>query len=276
MASGRSVRLSYPYEPAHPMVIEYLEDLVAIYTRLKELQPDIDSAFDRASRQIGYVVVTTLPVTMQIGDRGAVQSIAVGADHLKGTLFEQEIVQKTLKGVAGKPVQRLSSQDPVPPRSYNVYVLWKAALELKLLTDWMEPAHLSRFVGGPQLAIPAQQMAQLKWEAHEPAHWFDPGIALGAEDALQIEAIDRVYTDLHLADRVASLRRVVRPEVREPAHFHTEPVHLAPPEVREPAHFARPEVREPAHLAQIEQGLQSDKGAQLAAELTALLKKYGY
>jgi hypothetical protein len=70
-------------------------------------------------------------------------------------------------------------------------------------------------------------------------------------EAVLIEAIDQVYSDLHLVERVSfyrqSLGRVVRPEVKEPAHFR-----------------------------RIEEILQTEKGAGLAAELAALLRRYGY
>lgn len=62
-----------------------------------------------------------------------------------------------------------------------------------------------------------------RWEWQEPAHWFDPGIATAVEELVLIEAIDRVYPELRLVDRVAfvreALRKRVRPEVMEPAHF---------------------------------------------------------
>jgi hypothetical protein len=61
-----------------------------------------------------------------------------------------------------------------------------------------------------------------RWEWQEPAHWFDPGIAIAVEELVLIEAIDRVYPELRLVDRVAfvreALRKRVRPEVVEPVH----------------------------------------------------------
>jgi hypothetical protein len=47
------------------------------------------------------------------------------------------------------------------------------------------------------------------------------------EDAIQIAALDEVYPELRLAERVAFNRymayRVVKPEVMEPAHFLHRP-----------------------------------------------------
>ena len=93
----------------------------------------------------------------------------------------------------------------------------------------------------------------------EPVHWFDPAAALPIEEGVLIHALDEVYPDLKLLDRVTAARQTltgIGPEVREPAHLR--------PEVRDPAHFnvadilrsatasgsalARPEVREPAHF----------------------------
>ncbi|MGO9975927.1 MAG: hypothetical protein ACLP01_24600 [Solirubrobacteraceae bacterium] len=59
-------------------------------------------------------------------------------------------------------------------------------------------------------------------EVLEPAHWFDPGVAIGVEDAVVISAIDEVYPELRLAERIAADRLALRqipPEVKEPAHF---------------------------------------------------------
>ena len=68
---------------------------------------------------------------------------------------------------------------------------------------------------------------------------------------LLIEAIDQVYVDLHLAERVAmsrqSARRAVLPEVQEPAHFR-----------------------------RVEEILQAGRGAEFGRELAALLTRYGY
>jgi len=43
------------------------------------------------------------------------------------------------------------------------------------------------------------------WE--EPAHWFDPGTIIAAEEGVLITAIDEVYPELRLADRISHYRR---------------------------------------------------------------------
>ena len=63
-------------EPAHPSVIRLYDDLLDIYRHIREVaQTDIDAAFDDVSRQIGYVVTATLPVDLELGDKGAVKGV---------------------------------------------------------------------------------------------------------------------------------------------------------------------------------------------------------
>ncbi|KKO19332.1 MAG: hypothetical protein DCC43_10490 [Candidatus Brocadia sp.] len=208
-------------EPAHPAVVKLYDDLIDIYTRIRErYQKEIDNAFDRISRQIGFVVTTTVPVVFEIGDKGEFKRMGMGAEHLKDTLFDKE-----LSKVFGP------HPDPwkVAAGKYNLYLVWFDALHLKLRTDWMEPAHFFRerfaadIASGPMAGISSRALKQ-GWEWQEPAHWFDPGIAIAVEELVLIEAIDRVYPELRLVDRVAfvrdALRKRVRPEVMEPAHFH--------------------------------------------------------
>lgn len=205
-------------EPAHPAVVRLYDDLITIYARIREkYQGEIDTAFDRISRQIGFVVTTTVPVVLEVGDKGEHNRISMGAEHLKDTLFDKE-----LSKVFGP------QPDPwkVAAGKYNLYLIWFDALHLKLRTDWMEPAHFFKERDIRTSAVSGISSKALKrgWEWQEPAHWFDPGIAIAVEELVLIEAIDRVYPELRLVDRVAfvrdALRKRVRPEVMEPAHFH--------------------------------------------------------
>ncbi len=253
MAQENFVRRRDWVEPAHPSIVKRFDELVAIYTHIRDrFQETIDIAFDQVSRHIGFVVTTTIPVVIDIGAGGKLRGISMGAEHLKGTLFESELLD------ALKSKSDSSEMWNARAGKYNLYLLWYDALKLKLRTDWMEPAHFQRPVGSvrPEIAelsaARAQEaLAHVRWDVREPAHWFDPGIAINADEAVLIEAIDQVYTDLHLVERVAfyrqSLRRVVRPEVKEPAHFR-----------------------------RIEDVLQGEKGAELGVELAALLRRYGY
>lgn len=253
MAQENFARLRDWVEPAHPAIVEHFNDLVGIYTRVREqFQKPIDAAFDRISRQIGFVVTTTIPVVLEFGTNGALASINVGAEHLKGTLFEKELLP------ALNAKSKTSDVWKISPGKYNLYLIWYDALKLKLHTDWMEPAHFRRVGGvveseltGLAAARTQEALARVRWDVREPAHWFDPGIAIGLEEAVLIEAIDQVYSDLHLAERVAFYRQTaVRP--------------------------VRPEVQEPAHFRRIEELLQAGKGAEFGTELAALLRRYGY
>jgi hypothetical protein len=208
-------------EPAHPAVVRLHEGLIQVYRVMHERQREIDAAFDRVSSQIGFVVTTTLPVRMDVGGDGAVKSAALDGEALSGTLFEKEF--PSLVGqLTSKPLTN------VPAGSYRFYLIWYNALKLKLRRDWLEPVHVIRglvdaIVGqqGPAAALPATAAA-VRPEVREPAHWFDPGIAIAVEDAVVISAIDEVYPELRLAERIAADRlaiRRIRPEVMEPVHF---------------------------------------------------------
>lgn len=203
-------------EPAHPAVIRLYGDLLDIYRRIREVaQREIDAAFHDISRQIGYVVAATIPVTLEVGEGGAVKSIAIGADHLRGTLFERELLG---------PLKKLDKVGAAAPGSYKIYLIWTDALKIKLRKDWIEPAHFMM----PSM-FDRYRVDPARWvgpEVHEPAHWFDPGLLLSAEDAILISVIDDAYPEIRLAERVAitreTLRRKVFPEVIEPAHFRAK------------------------------------------------------
>lgn len=211
-------------EPAHPAVVKLYEDMVAIYSLIREkCQKEIDGAFDSVSRQVGFVVTTTVPVVFNIGDKGVIKNIAMGSENLKGTLFDREL-SAALRSLVDHPGP---SPWKVAPGTYKIYLLWHDALSLKLRTEWMEPAHF--LTQGLATEIQSELRAGLLGriprpgcEWCEPAHWFDPGTAIAVEDAVQIEAIDRVYPELRLVDRVAAIRAALRtqvgPGIREPAH----------------------------------------------------------
>ncbi len=287
--------ISHWKEPAHPSIVKLHDDLVSIYSRIREkYQKEIDNAFDRISRQIGFVVTTTVPVVLEVGNRGDVKGIRMGAEHLKGTLFEKEL---------SSALESLAGGDLIPALTegtYRLSLIWFDALKLKFRTEWMEPAHFR--TARTEIAAKFEGTIPIPWV--EPAHWFDPGYVIGAEDAVMIEAIDEVYPELRLIDRVALSRetlRKVRPEVMEPAHFLEVESNLlaelasmlhryagVSPEVMEPAHFRQfnkglaselasvlrrygavgSEVKEPAHFRQIDSGLLS--------ELASLVRRYGY
>ena len=222
-----------PPEPAHPMVIKLHDDLVVLYTGIREkFQVKIDQAFDDVSRQIGFVVTTTVPVMMEINKKGVVERFSMGAEHLKGTLFDRELTAAM--------EELMTPTIPLPPPgTYSLYLFWFEALKLRLKTDWMEPAHSSVRIHPEEIRKIEERLKHKEirkkveglkkgayviprpWE--EPAHWFDPGTLIATEERVLIAAIDEVYPELRLADRIAfyrnAIRRKVRPEVQEPAHF---------------------------------------------------------
>jgi len=222
MEEASVARLRDWFEPAHPSVVKLYDDLIAIYKVIREKgQQRIDAAFDNVSRKIGFVVATTLPVTLEFTDGGKGAKFAMGAEHLKGTLFD-EFITKAMEDLPFKGMAQ---------GRYQIYVLWHDALRLKLHGDWMEPAHFHwmepAHVSADRLGLAGQlrQAARVRPEVQEPAHWFDAGWALSVEEAVLISAIDVVYPELRLGAQVAAYRQMqrplIRPEVKEPAHTHT-------------------------------------------------------
>jgi hypothetical protein len=241
------------------MIIDLHEILVAIYRLIRDkYQEKIDAAFDDASRQIGFVVTTTIPVDVEIGKDRKITHVTVAADNLKGTLFEKiTSAVGTTDAIGGK----------AGAGKYRLYLLWYPALKLRLRTDFMEPAHHTAWqepahptLGGLFSSLRSELASRFVGRvpiAGEPAHWFDPGFAIAAEEAVVIHAIDEVYPELRLAERVSVGRQAARalgPGVREPAHF-------------------RPNVRE--DLQQLVKALDSAK-PEFVNELTALLRRHGY
>lgn len=261
-------------EPAHPAVVKQFEDLILIYRALRErFQEPIDQAFDRVSREIGFVVTTTIPAVLEIPKEGQEVRWSV-SEALKGSMFEKALTEVL------KP-------DPAPWKgvsagSYRLYILWHDALRLKLRKDWLEPAHFLRpdILRQATTATAASAAAQVRWEVQEPAHWFHPAATIPIEDQIVIAAIDEVYGDLRLAERIAQTRlmlRCVRPEVMEPAHIRPEVMEPAHPSARPGADLAvqeiaqllrrvRPEVVEPAHFRPLERDL--------LAEIEAVIRRY--
>src|SRR5271169_3376458 len=222
-------------EPAHPGVIRLYDELIQVYRQMREQQKEIDAACDLVASQIGFVVTTTLPVRIEIGEDGAVKGAQLDGSSLRGTLFEKEL---------GPFVARLKDRkfSGVPAGTFRFYLIWYDALRLKLSRDWMEPAHVLQGLLNVFVAQPVETVA-VRPEVREPAHWFDPGIAIAIEDAIVISAIDEAYPELRLAERIAADRLAIRqigPGIREPAHPPYQERELLAsrigPGVREPAH----------------------------------------
>ncbi|KIH77977.1 hypothetical protein SAMN05660860_02363 [Geoalkalibacter ferrihydriticus] len=256
-------------EPAHPAVMQRYEDLTSIFRFLREdVQLEVDKAFDRISRQIGFVVTTSLPVTLSVGDSGKIEGLELAAENLKGTLFEREFAA-IFKRLAGKSI----GKSRVAAGSYAIVFLWIDALKLKLKHDWVEPAHFRQI--RPELFA---DLAKLRPGVREPAHWFNGAAILAGEEEVLISVIDEVYPELKLADRLAVSRmdsRKLIPGVREPAHFHQHLEGLAAEERIDPRKLI-PGVREPAHFRKITDLFEDPSKLQALAELASLLRKLGF
>lgn len=257
-------------EPAHPVLVQRYDDFIEIYRFLRDtFQERIDTIFDKVSKQVGFVVTTTLPVTMQIAGDGKIEKIGFTSVNLQGTLFGNEFAP-IFKEIAGKKGIKASAG------SYPLFLLWHEALKLKLKADWIEPAHFRDFRAAQiQPAVAEDLAAQLTPGIREPAHWFDAGISLDREEEILIAAIDEVYTDLNLAERVAIARRdTIKyiPGIREPAHFRAIIEELIDARV---GRQLVPGIREPAHFRRFDELMEREDATQLLSELTAVMKKYG-
>lgn len=236
-------RIPTPWrEPAHPSVVRLFEGLVQVYKSMKENQRKIDDLFDSVSSKIGFVVTTTLPVHTEVEDKGKLRVCEFKGEAIQGTLFAQEFAP-FLKEFKGRAIEKIS------PGNYDFYLIWSSALLLKIIPDPQERVAEPIF----RAVQTAQPAAFVGPEVREPAHWFDARFALPVEDVLTISAIDVVYPEFRLTERITASRMAIR-------RLGTYP--------NEPPHVVRPEVREPAHFS-----VASPEG--LIAELRALFQKYG-
>jgi hypothetical protein len=171
---------------------------------MRERQKEIDEAFDSVAKQIGFVVTTTLPVRMEVAD-GTVKKASLDGDALRSTIFEKELA-RFLGDLTEKPF------GDVPKGTYRFYLIWHEALNLKLRFDCCESVHVLQGLLGSlvsQQGNIAAASSLVRPEVMEPPHWFDPGFAIAIEDALVILAIDEVYPELRLAERIQAGRLAI-------------------------------------------------------------------
>lgn len=191
-------------ELVQPAVIRLYNNLVQVYRIMRDNQKEIDAAFDRVAAQIGFVVTTTLPVRLQVAEGGAVTGASFDGDALKGTIFEKEL-SGFLKAFTQKPFSG------VPAGTYRFYLIWYDALSLKLRFEFRETAH---FLQGLLGALGPQQggisaTALVRPEVEERAPWFDPTAVIPIEEVLVILAIDEVYPELRLEERISAGRLAI-------------------------------------------------------------------
>ena len=205
-------------ELARPEVIRLYNNLLHVYRTMRERQKEIDAAFDRVAAQIGFVVTTTLPVRVEVADEGKVRRSSFDGEALRGTIFEKE-----LSGLVQDLTQR--SFELVQAGTYRFYLIWYEALNLKLRFDWYESVHVLQGLLGSLVSREGGFAATsfVRPEVEERAHWFDPGVAIALEEALVISAIDQVYPELRLAERISAGRLAVRqlrlPYPQERTHY---------------------------------------------------------
>jgi hypothetical protein len=257
MAEKKTAVIRDWVEPAHPMVVKYHDDLVSIFKLLRDQYLEkIDHVFDKVSREIGFLITTTLPLTIEFEEPGKVKSIAIGSENLKGTLFEKQF-SPLLKEMSRKDSGFSSS---ISPGTYDIHLIWFSALKLKFRTDWIEPAHFNDYI-----KIRERFSKFLRFDWVEPAHValgvgsftaVDPNVMEPAHlmpsqelwrDKVLVAAIDQVYPEFRLIERIGKLKELLRTQVR--------------PEVTEPAHFSH---------------IQRELPREALAEIDAILARYGY
>jgi hypothetical protein len=253
----RIITRGFPWqEPAHPAVVKQYEDLVAIYRVIRnELQQGIDLAFNRVSREIGFVVTTTFSIGFEItADRSAVHWTI--PDPLKGSLFEKAMLEAVGRGTP-------DHWKAVSPGKYQLLLVWFEALKLRLRRDWLEPVHYLT----EEIAERIGEAVRVRPEVQEPAHWFLPTATIPVEEKILISAIDEVYPELRLAERIAATRQLLRrvqPEIQARPGYSAE---LALREIAQLFKRVRPDIPEPAHFRFAERDI--------LAEIEAVVRKYG-
>lgn len=233
MAEKRIPKIRDWVEPAHPMVLKFRDDLITVYGIIRDkFQGQLDQTFDKVSREIGYLVTTTLPLTIEVARNGNIKSLELGGEHLQGTIFEKSFapVLKKMSGMDGEKRFKLAQG------TYNIYLIWFDALKLRFRTDWIEPAHfrdylklrdrfkdILRFdwVEPAHVALGGMTPSPVDPDVIEPAH-FKPTPHPWREKVL-VAVLDEVYPELRLIDRIGKLKDILRhrvpPDVIEPAHF---------------------------------------------------------
>jgi hypothetical protein len=272
MATSSSFVPSDWVEPAHPAAIHLYDDYVNIYRLIREkFQTEIDAAFDKLSREIGFVVTMTLPVKIEAVN-GASKSVKCGSENLANTLFDQRVISIVSKGIKEKS---LTLKDG----SYELPIIWFEALKYKFRLDWVEPAHFR-----VSDKIRNRQYYKVDYEVNEPVHFLTRPDLLDSRTAQVVLALNEVYPELKLSTQMQTARaEVMMKPWLEPAHFH--------PHWCEPAHPGR-DWLEPAHFA-AEQPVNYAKSRRLdwvepahyrvpremndvLTDIASVLKKYGY
>jgi len=201
--------ITYPgwlwMEPAQ--FIQEIDDLASLYAEIRDTyQTKIDEAFDQVSRKIGFVVLTSLPVTFSVDENGGICGIEMSAKNMKGTIFEA--VKDVLAPMSKvRKLESKSTKKAIAKGDYQVLIIWKAGLKAILASLPIlrgEPAH-------PPYSYDAEAARYAMLRAHqEPAHppyYFDPMATQESEYwRSTIAVIDRMYPELNLGAQIAAAK----------------------------------------------------------------------
>lgn len=237
---GKTIIGPGPIEPAHSSVVKLQEDLFYIYQLIRDkLQVKIDKAFNDIARQYGFVVTTSIPITLTLDESGTVMGVVV----TDGKPIQDSIILKEMNHVfdlfkKSKFPQSISTGD------FNIYLFWYEALKIKLKTDWIEPAHYRVFSQFEHYKFDANTSSSNKYrnlnvkpDVIEPVHWFDPKSHIEVEEAVLINVIDEIYPELQLTTKISAARSLekvmeVPSDVKEPVHFRLGQLELELKEIR--------------------------------------------
>lgn len=226
---------------------DYLRNLYAFF---RNRQDGIDKTFDNVSKSIGLVITTTLPIQVEIS-KGKINSISIGTGQLTNTLFEQKF-NDFLQSFKTLTDERLST---IPDGSYNLYLIWLDALNLRLRSDFMDPGSSSGSTPTTFRPVPpvVREPVHNNWGVgiREPVHWIDPG-SIDLNEAIQISAIDDIYPELKLADRIILTQQI------NSVTFNAKPNRLS------------------TTLRHIEDTITPERLPQFLDEMSSLLRRYGY
>jgi hypothetical protein len=236
-------------EPAQ--YIKEVDDLASLYQEIRDTYQDkIDEAFDTVSRKIGFVVLTSLPVTITVDENGGISAIEMSAQNMKGTLFET--VKDVLKPmIKAKKIESKGSKKAICKGDYQILIIWKAGLKAMWATLPIlrhEPAHPPYYYDAE-----AARMMRVHQEPAHPPYYYD------AEAARMMRVHQEPAHPPYYYDAEAARMMRVHQEPAHPPYYydaeaarmmrvHQEPAH--PPYYYDPeaARYAmRRVLQEPAH-----------------------------
>lgn len=230
---------------AQYLAVKTYDYLRTLYGFFRERQEEIDNTFDSVSQSIGLVITTTLPIQVVLSN-GKINSISIGTSQLMNTLFEQKFSTflQTFKTLSS---DQLST---VPDGNYSLYLIWLDALSLRIRSDFMEPVNSRRSTSRSSSNFPSS-FRSVPPVVEEPVHWIDVGLSIDLSETIQISAIDEIYPELKLADRIILARQISRISISS-------------------------ETSRSTNLRNIEETIPQERLPQFLDDMASLLRRYGY